>query len=179
MKKRIFVGISIPEHTQKLLTQSCKEWQDLPISWTKQDSLHVTVLFIGSATDEEAVEICDNVRQIAREHNPFDLEFNKLDVNSRMVWATGQESKELAGLKNSLERQIFEMHPRHIIHAENPIIPHITLGRIRTLFWKKLENPPEIKKDLKFLIPVDSIEVMESKATKEGMEYVVLESVLL
>ncbi len=179
MKKRIFVGISIPEPTQKLLAQSCKEWQDLPIKWTKKNSLHVTVLFIGSATDREAMEICDNVRQIAREHIPFDLEFEKIEVNSKTIWAIGERSKGLAKLKNSLERQIFELHPRHEEHSENPITPHITLGKIRTLFWKKLENPPEIKKDLKFSVPVDSIEIVESKMTKEGMEYTMIESISL
>ena len=94
MKKRIFVGVNVPEYTKKLLAKTCGQWQNLPIRWTKQDSLHVTVLFIGSATDEEAVEICDNVRQVAREHNPFDLEFNKIEVNSKTIWAKGQESKE-------------------------------------------------------------------------------------
>jgi len=179
MKKRIFVGVNVSEHTRKLLVKSCSQWKDLPIRWTKQDSLHVTVLFIGSATDEEAVEICDNVRQIARESEPFDLEFEKIEVNSKMIWALGKESKELAGLKNSLERQLFEMTPQHKEHANNPITPHISLGRIRTLFWKKLENPPEIKKDLSFSVPVDSIEVVESRVLKDGVEYVTLESILL
>ena len=220
MKKRVFIGINLPEKEKRLLTKTINKWADLPVRWTKQASLHTTVLFIGSASDDEIIEICDNVKQAARENGPFDLEFNRISFGPeqdrvkllcnhaaqpekslrnhaaqpekslrnhtankpgapRMIWAFGEKSEELASLKNAIERQLFGIGEHRIEHAKNPIVPHITLGRIYGSRWKKLDNPPKIDEKISFSVPVESVEIMESNPVKDGVEYIILESVKL
>ena len=75
----------------------------------------------------------------------------------RMVWVTGEKIKEFN------------------------IAPHITLGRIKTWEFRRLEleERPQIAEDIDLTFEVASIEVMESDLKREGPEYVILESCLL
>lgn len=146
------------------------------------------MFFIGSASDEEIINICDNIKQAARSFEPFDLEFNRIafSPNQKMIWATGKKSRELANLKSAIEKQLMDLRESEKQSSFSPFLnkggeekginPHITLGRIYASEWKKLENLPIINEKISFFIPVVSIEIVESKLAKEGSEYSVLES---
>lgn len=188
MRKRIFIGINISNKEKQLLAKTVSKWADLPVRWTKPDNLHITAVFIGSAYDEEILEIADNARQAARGIAPFDLEFNRIAFGPeqdkekgrtpRMIWAFGEKSEEFAKLKGAIENQLRDLGPRFEKEIK-PVSPHITLGRIYGSAWKKLENPPEIDEKISFSVPADSIEVMESNLLKDRVEYIVLDSIKL
>ena len=54
--------------------------------------------------------------------------------------------------------------------------PHITLGRIRKLKWETLPEVPIIKDDFKVSIPVERVEVFESRIESGKRVYDILES---
>ena len=160
MRHRIFVAINLPEETRGKLVEYQAKWPELPVRWTKKENLHITLEFLGYLTDEELIELCQKTKEIASEKKSFTVQLNKICYGPtdkkppRMVWAVGEKIKE------------FNIHP------------HITLGRIKTWEFRRLEpeERPEINEDIDLSFEVNSIDVMESELKKTGPYYVILES---
>jgi len=185
MKRRIFIAINLPENIKKKLADFQDKWPELPARWTKQENIHITLVFIGYVKDEEIPEICKVVKQVASKNKPFLINLTKViygppkKMPPRMVWAEGEKSKELANLKTNLENSLINSKNVGYQKAEaRAFSPHITLARIRSLEWRQIEpeERPEIKEDISLNFEVESIEVMESQLKRGGAEYMVLES---
>jgi len=180
MRHRIFVAINLPQDIKEKLVEYQAKWPELPVRWTEKENLHITLEFLGDLTDEELIELCQKTTEIASEKKTFAVHLNKIcygppnkkppySMSSsrsfqrssrgtpRMVWVTGEKIKEFN------------------------IAPHITLGRIKTWEFRRLEleERPQIAEDIDLTFEVASIEVMESDLKREGPEYVILESCLL
>jgi len=58
------------------------------------------------------------------------------------------------------------------------LTPHITLGRIKTWEFRRMEpeERPEINEDINLNFEVNSIEIMESQLKRNGPDYTILES---
>lgn len=197
MQHRIFIAINLPENVKKKLQEYQRKWVDLPVRFTKKDSLHLTILFIGYVNDEQTLEVCRNIRTIGKKHLPFELCFNRICLgppgkSPRLIWLEGEKNEALINLKRDIEgiMALGQNDSRAFAEIEKELkifIPHITLARIRQIEWRKLEISPQINKDISISVPVNSIEVMESplkpsfakasKGRRGGAEYLVLESV--
>jgi len=159
-KHRVFIAINLPEDIRKKLAGYKEKWPELPIKWTKPESLHITLEFIGYVADEELLEVCKKTKEIADKHNFFEVKLNKICYGPtdkkppRMVWAIGEKIKELN------------------------LSPHITLGRIRKWEWQRIEpeERPSVDEEIDLNFSVDSIELMESVLKRGGPEYTILES---
>ena len=160
MKHRIFIAINLPENIKNKLSSYETKWPELPVRWTKKENLHITLEFLGYLTDEELVELCQKTKEFSLKHKPFSVHLNKIcygppkKMPPRMVWVVGEKIQELN------------------------IIPHITLGRIKTWEWRQIEpeERPEINEEIDLSFEVNSIDVMESELKRTGPNYIVLES---
>ena len=160
MKHRVFIAINLPGKIRECLASYQNKWPELPAKWTKKDNLHITLEFLGYVSDEEILEICETTKETASKHESFEVKLTKIcygppgKTPPRMIWATGEEIKELN------------------------IVPHITLARIRTWQWKQIEpeERPEVEEDINLSFEVNSIEVMESALSRGGPKYTILES---
>lgn len=199
MMRRIFIAINLSEDVKKKLQEYQREWADLPLRFVKKNSLHLTILFIGYVNDERMVEICCNVREVAKKYQPFELNFNKICLGPpgkapRLIWLEGEKNEAFTNLKRDIEgvMALGQNDSRAFVEIEKELkifIPHITLARIRQIEWRKLETSPQIDKEVSIGVQVNSIEVMESnlkpsfakasKGRRGGAEYSILESVLL
>ncbi len=184
-KRRIFLAINLPEQIKKKLLAFQREWADLPVRWTREVNLHLTMVFIGYVTDEEMLEICRLTKEVAQKHQSFEIKFNRICLGppnrpARMIWLEGEENFALGQLKNDLEERLLNSANSGFNHRENRAFrPHLTLARIRQMEWRQLPDKPRIDKEISLVFPVDSIEVMESHLSRKGAEYAVLESVEL
>lgn len=184
-KRRIFIAINLPSEVKRKLLSYQRQWQDLPVRWIKPDNLHITLVFIGYINDEELLEICKATHQVAERHKAFNINLERVLLGPpnrppRMIWAEGEISKELARLRNDLEKTLLDSAGSGYNRREpRAFRPHITLARIKQREWKKLAPKPEIKQALAASILVGSIEVMESQLKKTGAEYSILESIKL
>lgn len=177
MRHRIFLAINLPDNVKQKLSEYQKRWPELPVRWTKKENLHITLVFLGYATDEETAEVCEIVKETAPKHSPFFIKLNKIlygpskKMPPRMVWARGEGAKECLSLQNSLAKALS-------FQEERSFSPHITLGRIKTWEWRKLEEEErqDIAEDIDLSFKVNSVEVMESQLKKGGPVYTVLES---
>jgi 2'-5' RNA ligase len=181
MKRRVFIAINLPEKVKKKLGEFREKYDYLSVRWTKEPSLHLTLVFIGYVTDEQLVEICRAAREMTAKFEPFFINFKKIILGPsnkppRMIWLEGEVSKELSGLKNQLEEALLNVNSGFSHRENRPLRPHITLARIKMEQWWQLETKPVVEENFEAQVPVESIEVMESDLKRDGAEYAVLES---
>ncbi len=189
-RHRIFIAINLPEDIKKQLFLYSEKWSELPAKWTAKDNLHITLEFLGNLTDIEIGDVCKIADEVAKRHKSFSINLNKICYGGvrpvsdprltphipRMIWAMGEKSDELADLKIDLqeclvEKISFKPEPRSFTS-------HITLARILEWEFRKIEpeERPEINEEINFVVPVESIEVMESELKRGGPVYTILES---
>ncbi len=179
-RHRVFIAINLLDKTREKLADYQERWPNLPVRWTKKHNIHITLFFIGYLIDEEIVEVCKAVKEVASRHSSFSVDLDRIcygpagKMPPRMIWAKGEKSSEFAFLRNDLNKSLASYSK----HEKKEFFPHITLGRIKAFEWRRIEpeERPEIEKDINLSIEVNSIEVMESVLKREGPEYAVLES---
>jgi len=185
MKRRLFIAINLPDNIKDKLIDYQKKWTDLPVRWTPKPNLHITLVFIGYVGNDEMYEIANIVKETVGRHNSFDISLERIILGPphkppRMVWAEGEKSEEIAGLKNDLEELLLESNNSGYRKQETRAYrPHITLGRIKHEEWRRLSFQPKIDEEFNFSFSVESVEVMQSDLKKDGAEYTILESVEL
>lgn len=180
MSHRIFIAVNLPDNVKKKLVEYEENWPDLAVRWTKKENLHITLLFLGYLNDEELLEVINAAKEVSLKNKPFSINLNKIiygppkKIPPRMVWVEGKESQELADLQKNLENSLFGGEES----KARPYSPHITLGRIKTWEFRKLEpeERPEVNEDISLSFEVNSIEVMESRLKRGGPDYIILES---
>jgi len=184
MQKRhkTFVAINLPPDIKKFLANYQKRWQDLPAKWVGPDNLHITLSFLGYLTDVEVGNVCMVAKSVAESHNSFEINLNKISYGPidkkvpRMVWLSGEKSKELSALKRDLENQLSEsIRFKPEVRTFNP---HITLARVKTFEWRAIdpEERQEVNEYIDLSLSVGSIEIMESVLKKGAPEYTIIES---
>src|SRR4030042_2889619 len=185
MNHRVFIAVNLPKDIKEQLLVQQKRLRDLPARWAKEDNLHITLIFLGYLKDEEIVKVCEAVKEVAQKTIPFSIKLNEIcygppeKIPPRMVWILGEKSKDLANLKDNLEKELLGNPSLNNLKTGVRLFsPHITLGRIRQWEWQRIEpeERPEIETELFLTFEVQSIEVMESHLKRGGAEYLVIES---
>ena len=194
MIHRVFIAINLPENIKKKLLSHQEEIEGSfaslaeengasPIRWTKKDNLHITLVFLGNASDQEVAEICQSVKRASQNKEPFSIYLNRICLGPpnkppRMIWVKGKKSEELTQLQISLEKKLLENSSPAEGGTRQAFKPHLTLGRIKQWQWRQIdpEERPEIEKEISLSFEVHSIEVMESILKPRGPEYIILES---
>jgi len=185
MHRRIFIAINLPDQIRKKLAEHQALWPELPARWTRPENLHITVVFLGSVSEMELPSICKITNEVAQKHSSFLINLNKIcygppkKMPPRMIWAQGEPSMELTKLKEDLEKSLSESV--HFHHEERALVPHITLARIKTWDWQKIESEerPIVEENLNINFDVESIDIMESELKRNGPTYLILESIPL
>ncbi|MDO8529451.1 MAG: RNA 2',3'-cyclic phosphodiesterase [bacterium] len=179
MQRKIFIGISLPDDVKKRLNQKIEKWRELPIKWSKEGNFHITLSFLGFIKDDTLADICSGVKEVAENFENFDIEFEKIELgpdakNPRLVWFSGNASEELKKLQSDIEKAL------DIFVREKKIFkPHITLGRISKLKWETLPEVPKIEENFRVSIPIERVEVFESRMEDGKKVYDILESCML
>jgi len=191
--KRLFIAINLPKDIKKNLEDLEREIQGLfpeemeeVIRWIKKDNLHITLLFIGSTSDEKIPQIGEIIKEVVYNQKPFSLNFKKIcygppkKIPPRLVWLELERSPELLRITRELKKEAME---KNILREaeKREFSPHITLGRIRTWQWKRInpEERPEIEREISLNFEVKSIEIMESVLKRTGAEYSIFKSIKL
>lgn len=176
MQRKIFISINIPDKTRKRLAKAIEKWADLPVKWTREPNLHITLLFLGHVDEGTLPQICQTVRAAAETEEIFDIDFDKIELfpsaeDPKTVALTGPENADLLRLHEKIEKEL------HIFTSpKKSFRPHITLGRGRKYKWEALENKPSISESFPLTISAESIDVMASDFGDGQNEYVIIES---
>jgi len=185
-KKRLFIAINLPENVKKRLADwqgnmSTRLRQDSgELNWVRKGNIHITLVFIGYATDDETYDIAKRMGTVAKRHKPFSIKLEKIITGPpnkmpRMFWVHGEKSQELVDLHNDLQDEIQQLSGIKY----NAYHPHINLARFKYSIAQEIKSLGWQEDIFKAEIPVDSIELMQSDLHRSGPEYTILELVNL
>ena len=174
---RIFLSIPVPnvvKNIKQMLTSTCEN-ERVEIRWVKHNNLHLTLQFLGSASDEKVTKIKKEVENIVSSINPFVLTvsetgcFPNTSKPSVLYLGVGGNIKALKALvvkiNNKMSQIGFKKDPESFT-------PHITVA--------KINYPQKFYPDLSMFLnstydevefSVDRVQLLESKTLSEGVVY--------
>jgi len=137
--KRIFAAIKI--HPQAALTNFISTLQHQlamdTITWVNTENLHLTLKFFGETPDDKIQKIETELEKIT--FTPFDIEIGHLKIfgsryQPRVLFLEAMNVSPLTLLSQQIKEKIatlgYEPDSQHFV-------PHLTLGRIKTISDKK------------------------------------------
>jgi 2'-5' RNA ligase len=181
---RCFIAIDIDENNRTALgdlQQQLKSKVDVKrsdVKWVKPGNIHLTLKFLGEIKDEQVVDVCNIVKEVAGRHNSFELWIESVGHfggrSARVLWVgTGEGREKLLELQKDLEQ---ELASAGWPAEKRAYSGHLTLCRVRNpKAGFKLVQVVEQYKDFKVGdMPADSIKVFQSELTPAGPIYTIL-----
>jgi 2'-5' RNA ligase len=143
---RVFVALDIPEDVRRALGAFIARLAPLGrgARWTRAESLHVTLKFIGEVAEEKVGAIRDALSRIPA-MAPVEMRFRGTGFfpnarRPRVFWAGIEAGPELAALAEAVEAAL---EPLGIPRERREFKPHLTLAR-----FKSDEGLPELRDEL-------------------------------
>lgn len=131
---RTFIAIDLDEPVRRDLGRLIQRLRPRcgDLRWLRPDTIHLTIKFLGEASDDRITPICGALRTLAAKCQPFDIAVRGAgcfpDAGSvRVVWAGVHDpTGGLTRCRNLCEELVAPLG----FPAENrPFSPHLTLAR--------------------------------------------------
>ena len=181
---RVFIAIDINEQIRKGLGDLQNELQSKvdikkgDVKWVKPQNIHLTLKFLGEIEDEQLVDVCNVVQNVAGRHHSFELDVETVGSfggrSARVLWVgIGRGGDCLLPLQKDVEQQLAAAGwPPEA----RKFTGHLTLCRIRNpRAGAKLAAVTEEYRDFKLgTMLADSVSVYQSQLTPTGPIYTVL-----
>jgi 2'-5' RNA ligase len=183
--KRLFIAVDIDQTTRAQFARISRDVREVightKASWVRQDRMHLTLHFFGSADAGLEARVRDTLARSIAEP-PFDVSFAGLEYfpergSPRVLWlgvASGLDAlrRVHAAVGRDLRRALPE-------RTNDPFTPHLTLARFR-------DRVPRVKLAEIADIPasagparIDRVTLYESRLSPAGPTYVPLAEALL
>ena len=175
--KRLFIAtkIELSDAFKAWRTRFQYEMRHDDIVWVKDEVCHLTLRFLGATPDNRIPDIKDAMKETCANRSPFYLELNKLGIfgshyHPEVLWLGFEEffffKQTFIQLESLLTEKGFEP-------AQGNFVPHITLGRVKSVvdkkkFWERFEKY-QLKQTQ--TIPITEFILFQSFLHKEGPEY--------
>lgn len=181
---RIFIAVNIPEEVKdgiEALQRDLKRAR-ADVKWVGRDNLHITMKFIGDASEDKPGVIRDALERSLKQFGSFKTSLKGAGAfpnpaSPRVVWIGAGEGagrlKELAGrIEDCLAEAGFD-------RDERGFTAHLTLGRTRSgenreLLSKRIAGNSGAEAGY---FEVKSVDIMQSVLRPEGPEYICLNSI--
>jgi len=133
---RCFIAIELDDEIKDNLQTAQQFFKSIPdekVNWTKRSQMHLTLKFLGEASEDQIPKIIDAIQSSAAEIAPFDLPVAGLGSfppsgSPRVLWAGVQRSESLQKLQKSIEATV---SPLGFPSEDRDFTPHLTLGRVK------------------------------------------------
>jgi 2'-5' RNA ligase len=183
---RAFIGIGLPPACRRAIAAAYSQFRGrrLPVSWTPEQNLHVTLKFLGEIPPGDVDCIASLLLEASEGIRPFGILVEGAGVfpslrAPRVLWVGIRESLELVGkLHENMEDALSGAgFPRE----DRPFHPHITVGRVRDRLppgWG--EEYAGALSGIQFgAFTVSSYQFYESRLSPAGAAYDVLRDIPL
>jgi RNA 2',3'-cyclic 3'-phosphodiesterase len=175
--KRLFIAIKIKPDS--IFLEQFRELKEAlkhdSIKWVEEHNIHITLKFLGETDESRIPAIGRALDRVARETKVFRFSLEGLGIfgskyDPRVIWTAIKPYEVLARLMEkvhqALEAEGFERDRQNLV-------PHLTLGRIKSLKDKKLfhEVIGEFSDIASEPITAAGMILFESILKKEGPEY--------
>ncbi|HSL98988.1 MAG TPA: RNA 2',3'-cyclic phosphodiesterase [Candidatus Limnocylindria bacterium] len=181
---RLFIGIGLSPDCRRAIAGAVSHLREkgIPVSWTPEHNLHLTLKFLGETPVSRVNELAGLLAEAGRGIPPFMLRVGEAGAfptlrAPRVLWIGIREPLELVrklhqNMENALSGAGF---PRD----ERPFHPHVTVGRVRGRVapgWG--ETYASAVSGVAFdTVSVASYRVYESRLSPSGANYSVLREV--
>ncbi len=176
---RVFVAIPVPDEVRRGLGELIAKLQrTCPAArWVRAEGMHVTLKFIGEATEEKVERVKAALRAV-RSTAPIELHFRNTGFfpnpkHPRVFWARIDATPNLAEIAEAIEEKI---EPLGIPREARAFRPHLTLAR-----FDSQAGIPRLGEALTQLAPFDfgattarQFHLYQSVLKRGGAEYAVL-----
>ena len=179
---RAFIAVELPPATRNMLAGVVRHLAsrvDGGVRWTRPESFHLTLRFLGNIDAESVPAVSDVVSRCGAAARPFDVAFGGIGGFERLramrvIWmSVAGDLEPLSDLQRALEG---ELETLGFARERRAYRPHITLGRVRdgapvpqrravavALAAVELGAVP--------MLPVESVSLIRSVLTPAGSEY--------
>lgn len=128
-QKRLFVAIDLPDALKNALEEAMNQSSAGNLRWTPAENLHITLVFIGDAPEEQIPELSQKIEEVAAVQPPFSLDYagSKMIYRKKkpvMLWGVFDFPEAFSDLARSLHNSLN-------IEARHAPFPHVTLSRIK------------------------------------------------
>jgi 2'-5' RNA ligase len=181
-RTRTFIAVEIGEEIRNnaiaLLESLAKTGAE--VKWVSDDTLHITLLFLGEVDDRELHSVCRAVKEVAAGEPPFSMRVSGLGAfptlrHPKIAWAGIEEgSEQLKRLYSKLEEKMLDLGCYR--KEERGYTPHLTLGRVKSEA-DGFKLAPELTKRSSWdggRTTVQEILVFSSVLEKDGPTYTIL-----
>lgn len=142
---RIFFGLKLEDEINTKLAEYCenckKRLKNQTIKWIIPSKFHITLHFLGNASQEQIMSLRQAVKPIAERFPEFQTTLAYIDLfppkHSHIIAAYFKLSNELAELHYNLKQIISHLDMKV---EERPYLPHLSLARFeskKTLNWQR------------------------------------------
>ncbi|HXK61911.1 MAG TPA: RNA 2',3'-cyclic phosphodiesterase [Acidobacteriota bacterium] len=133
---RSFIAVDLPQEVRARLHEYGRELKELGLkgSFTRPDSFHLTLKFLGNIAEQQVEEIGSALEHAVRGAKPFQVDVRRLGVfpgpsNPRVVWMGLERSEALESLQQRIEEAAEALG---FGREGRPFRPHLTLVRLKS-----------------------------------------------
>lgn len=134
---RAFIAVELPPPTRDMLADIVRHLAsrvDGGVRWTRPESLHLTLRFLGNIDEESVPAVSEVVSRCAESARPFEVALGRIGGFERLramrvIWMSiAGDLGPLTELNSSVEG---ELESLGFARERRAFRPHITLGRVR------------------------------------------------
>lgn len=169
--RRMFLAVNLPEKTKKeIYSKFCERAGRPGLKIVEEKNLHITMKFFGYLGEGKLKEIIKQLSGLGK-RGGFTAGVGKIGhFGGRVIWlGIGKGSGKFIGLAAEIDRLLGI--------GGKKLHPHITIARNKKLTRKEaIAVVGELQKEsYEGSFEVGSVDLMESKPSSEGPEYLVVE----
>jgi RNA 2',3'-cyclic 3'-phosphodiesterase len=183
---RLFVAVNLQPEERRRAWEATRPLRDahVPVRWTAEESLHLTLRFLGEVAPERVGPIGEALAGAVRAVRPFTVGLGGVGAfpsltKPRVVWVGVERHPALELLANDVELALMRLSFEPELR---PFSPHLTLGRAeRSARPAAFKTFPDLATGIAYegMITVESVDLMQSTLGSRGATYTVLSRALL
>ena len=175
---RLFVAVDVPDAVKVAIETQVGEPLRRAVEgarWTRPESRHLTLKFLGEVSDERVDEVSAAARGAVSSHAPFEAAFSELGGfptlrRPRVLWVgIGEGADAIAAIASDLERAL---EPLGFAPEGRSFTAHLTLARFQRP--KIIEALPEVRVPTERFAVTDVV-LFRSQLHPKGARYSVVE----
>jgi 2'-5' RNA ligase len=178
---RLFVAVNLPLEERRRAWEASRPLRaaHFPVRWTAEESLHLTLRFLGEVASERVAPIGEALAGAVSAVRPFTVGLGGVGAfpsltKPRVVWVGVERHPALELLANDVEMALIRLSFEPELR---PFSPHLTLGRAeRGARPRAFRNFPELAAGIAYegTTTVESVDLMQSTLGSHGSTYTLL-----
>ncbi|MBT3394877.1 RNA 2',3'-cyclic phosphodiesterase [archaeon] len=170
---RLFVAVDLPQEIRDELYKLQKSFSPnlAKIKWVSKKNLHLSLKFLGEVEVEDLKKIKDRLKSVNFEQFSANLSGFEISNNSKSLLCGISPMDKVVGLQQKVDEELLDL-----FDSDQKFSSHITLGRVKLV--KKEKEFMDFLKNVNvwpFKFEIKQFRLMESKLTKDGPIYSIIE----